>query len=98
MNQYLVDLDLPLELNEEFILLVPEQRQQIDELMANGIILSYALAADRSKVWATINAETVEEVQEILHTMPLIHFMEPTIYELEFYNATGNGLPAISLN
>jgi muconolactone delta-isomerase len=98
MNQYCVDFDLPLELTEEFILLVPQQREQIDELMANGIILSYALAADRSKVWATVNAESVEEVQEILHSMPLIHFMEPTIYELEFYNATGNGLPAISLN
>jgi hypothetical protein len=24
--------------------------------------------------------------------------MEPKIYELEFYNATGDGLPAISLN
>lgn len=98
MNQYLVDFDLPLELNEEFIQLIPDQRRQIDELMANGIILSYALAIDRSKVWATLNAESTEEVQEILNSMPLIHLMDPVIYELEFYNATGNGLPAISLN
>lgn len=98
MNQYLVDFDLPLELNDEFIQLIPDQRRQIDELMANGIVLSYALAVDRSKVWATVNAESAEEVQEILNSMPLIHFMEPVIYELEFYNATGNGLPAISLN
>jgi hypothetical protein len=28
----------------------------------------------------------------------LIPFLDPTIYEMEFYNATGNGLPAISLN
>lgn len=98
MNQYLVDFDLPLELNDEFIQLIPDQRRQIDELMANGIVLSYALAIDRSKVWATVNAESAEEVQEILNSMPLIHFMEPVIYELEFYNATGNGLPAISLN
>jgi hypothetical protein len=66
--------------------------------MANGIVLSYALAADRSRVWATINAESLEELNEILHTLPLIGFMEATIFELEFYNATGNGLPAISLN
>jgi muconolactone delta-isomerase len=98
MNQYLVDLDLPLEFNEEFISLIPAQREQIDELMANGIVLSYALAADRSRVWATINADSFEELQEILQTWPLIHYMEPTVYELEFYNATGNGLPAISLN
>lgn len=98
MNQYLVDLDLPLEPAEEFYLLIPEQRNQVDELMANGILLSYALASDRSKIWVTVNADSVEEVQEILNSMPLIPFLDPTIYELEFYNATGNGLPAISLN
>jgi muconolactone delta-isomerase len=98
MNQYLVDLDLPLEMTEEFIALIPDQRRQIDELMSDGIVLSYALSQDRTKVWATINAESESEVQEILEMMPLIEFMEPTIYELAFYNATGNGLPAISLN
>jgi muconolactone delta-isomerase len=98
MNQYLVDFDLPLEFNDEFIQLIPAQRSQIDELMANGIVLSYALSADRSRVWATINAESPEELNEILNTLPLIDFMEATVFELEFYNATGNGLPAISLN
>ncbi|MCB0819785.1 MAG: hypothetical protein KDC13_04110 [Bacteroidetes bacterium] len=98
MNQYLVDFDLPLEFSQEFINLIPDQQRQIEELMAGGIVLSYALSSDRSRVWATINAESEDEVNEILHTMPLIQFMEPTIYELEFYNATGNGLPAISLN
>jgi hypothetical protein len=98
MNQYLIDFDLPQELDEEFISLIPEQRSQIDELMSNGIVLSYALALDRSKVWATINAESVMEVEEIIHSMPLNHLMEAVVYELEFYSATGNGLPAISLN
>jgi hypothetical protein len=98
MNQYLVDFDLPEELDEEFISLIPDQRTQIDELMSNGIILSYALAFDRSKVWATINAESMDEVEEIINSLPLIHLMEAVVYELEFYTATGNGLPAISLN
>lgn len=98
MNQYLIDFDLPQELDEEFISLIPEQRNQIDELMSNGIVLSYALALDRSKVWATINAESVMEVEEIILSMPLNHLMEAVVYELEFYSATGNGLPAISLN
>lgn len=98
MNQYLVDFDLPEELDEEFMALIPEQRTQIDELMSSGIVLSYALAFDRSKVWATVNAESMEEVEEIINTMPLNHLMEAVVYELEFYTATGNGLPAISLN
>ena len=98
MNQYLVDLDLPLEMTEEFISLIPQQQRQIHDLMHGGIVLSYALSQDHTKVWATINAESETEVHEILESMPLIDFMEPKIYELEFYNATGDGLPAISLN
>ena len=98
MNQYLVDVDLPDELSEEFIALIPDQRAQVNDLMANGSLLAYALSVDQSKVWVTINAETENDVQEILESMPLYDFMDATIYELAFYNVAGTGLPAISLN
>jgi muconolactone delta-isomerase len=45
-----------------------------------------------------VNANSPEEVKEILETMPLIDYMDPTIYELAFHNMAGTGLPAISLN
>jgi hypothetical protein len=38
------------------------------------------------------------EVESALNTMPLIDFMESTIYQLAFYNVAGSGLPIISLN
>ena len=98
MNQYLVDFDLPNEFTPEFVALIPKQRKQIDELMAGGVVMAYALSNDRSKVWATINADSEEDLLQILHSMPLIQFMEPTVYELAFFNSAGNGLPAISLN
>jgi muconolactone delta-isomerase len=98
MNQYLVDFDLPLEFTPEFVALIPEQRRQIDELMAGGVVLAYALSNDRSKVWATISADSEEDLMQILHSMPLIQYMDPTVYELAFFNSAGNGLPAISLN
>jgi hypothetical protein len=98
MHQFIVDFELPEEFTEEFISLIPEHRARIDELMENGLVLSYALSVDRSKVWATINATSENEVIEIISSFPLINFMSATVYQLEFYNATGNGLPAISLN
>ena len=98
MNHYLVDVDLPDELSDEFIALIPEQRAQINELMASGSVISYALSIDQSKIWATISAESEQEVLVIMESMPLYDFMSTTIYELAFYNATGNGLPAISMN
>lgn len=98
MNHYLIDFELPHELTDEFMSLIPKHRAHIDEMMETGVVLSYALSSDRTKVWATLNATSKEEVQEIIKTMPLNHMMRSTVYELAFYLATGNGLPAISLN
>lgn len=98
MNQFIVDFEIPEELSDEFIALIPKHRAHINNLMDNGLVLSYALSLDRSKVWATINAESEHEVEDIIATFPLINYMQATVYELEFYNATGSGLPAISLN
>jgi hypothetical protein len=98
MNQYLVDLDLPEELSDEFLSLIPHQREHVDQMMADGVLSSYALSSDRRKVWAIIYAESEMDVENALNTMPLIDFMEPTIYQLAFYNVAGSGLPIISLN
>jgi len=98
MNQYMVDIDLPEDVTEEFVALIPEQRAQINDLMASGTVISYTLSLDRTKVWAIINANNTAEVQEILEAMPMVDFMASTIYELAFHNVAGSGLPAISLN
>jgi hypothetical protein len=49
MNQYLVDLDLPEELSDEFLSLIPHQREHVDQMMADGVLSSYALSSDRRK-------------------------------------------------
>lgn len=98
MNQYFVDFDLPDEFTEDFVSLIPAQQKQVSSLLNDGTFLSYALSADRSKVWATVNAADEAELEAILNTLPLAGYMEATVYELEFYNAPGTGLPPISLN
>jgi len=98
MNQYLVDLNLPDELTDEFLSLIPRQRAHVDQMMMDGILSSYALSSDRRKIWAIIVAESEMEVDAALQSMPLFDFMEATIYQLAFYNVAGSGLPSISLN
>jgi muconolactone delta-isomerase len=98
MNQYIIDFDLPEQITSEFVRLIPAQRRQINELMAEGVVLAYALASDRSKVWAAVAAASEEDLHEILQSMPLYAYMEPTVYPLAFYNVAGSGLPLISLN
>lgn len=98
MNQYLVDLNLPDELTDEFLSLIPRQRAHVDQMMMDGILSSYALSSDRRKIWAIIVAESEMEVYAALQSMPLFDFMESTIYQLAFYNVAGSRLPSISLN
>ena len=42
MNTYMISIQLPDQLTEEFVSLIPKQRKQIDELMDNGKILQYS--------------------------------------------------------
>lgn len=98
MNQYLVDVEVSGALSDDFISLIPEQREHINQLMAEGTLSSFSLSLDRTRVWITINAETEDEVKEVIESMPLSEYMKANIYELAFFNIAGNGLPAISLN
>lgn len=88
MNQYLFDLSLPEHLTEEFVSVIPFQRAHIDSLMVKGIVTSYGLAFDRSKVWVTMLAESEEQAHEILREFPLYKFFTVRLYPLAFHNMT----------
>jgi hypothetical protein len=61
MNHYFVIIDLLDVETEGFLALIPRQRKYVDALMGEGKIVHYALAADRSKLWTTILAESEEK-------------------------------------
>lgn len=98
MNQYMVEFELPETMTEEFLALIPEQREKVAEWMAEGRLLSYTLAFDRSKLWATVAAESEEAVSEMLDTFPLTPFMEAEIFELAFNERANMFIPKFSLN
>lgn len=100
MKSFMVTIALPHPegITNEFITLIPEQRSHIDQLMQNGVVTNYALAADRSMLWAIIKADTSGEVYEILDQFPLRKFMDPTILELMFHHSIVTRFPAFSLN
>lgn len=97
MNQYLIDISLPDEITEEFIALIPRQRAHIDVLMVKGIVTSYSLAIDRSKLWVTLMGNSEHDALETLKTFPLYKFFRTAIYPLAFHNMTLS-LTKVSLN
>ena len=98
MNNYMVDVILPGVLTEEFVSLIPRQRAHVDTLMNEGIITSYALSKDRSRLWITLGAESNEGVLKILHGFPMIRFFTFEVRELMFHNHAGLIFPQMSLN
>jgi hypothetical protein len=97
-NQYMVDLNLPEEMDMQFISLVPQQRKMVNDLFTEKVLLTYTLSLDRKKLWATVLAETELEVIEIMESFPLTQFMTYEIHPLMFNEIAEPGMPAISLN
>ena len=98
MYQFMVEITLPSELTEEFLELIPKQRVLVNQLFNQGKLTSYSLALDRSKLWATIVAESEEEVVYILSLLPMRKYMEATIHQLAFHQNTTHNLARISMN
>lgn len=97
MSQYMVEFTLD-EMDDAFMAKVPAQRRQINELMEEGKIMSYSLAADRSKLWCVVRGESEFDVMEIIASFPLIDSMQPTISELMFNNMVALRIPLFTPN
>jgi muconolactone delta-isomerase len=94
----MISIELPTELTQEFISLIPKQRARVDKLMDEGKILHYSLALDRSQLWVTISAKSENAAMDIISTFPLIHYMKPEIFELAFHNGISTELPKLIMN
>ncbi|MEY4926901.1 MAG: hypothetical protein RI894_1337 [Bacteroidota bacterium] len=97
--QYLVTITLPDEMTIDFMALVPTHRARINKLMQRGIILSYALNMERTRLWIIMNVKEEEEVDSLLHGLPLHpYFLNYDTHLLMFHNTVSGALPSISLN
>lgn len=95
---FMVDFTMPRELSEPFVQLIPEQRSIVNRLLNQGKILSYALSLEESKLWAVFSVNSPNELRDILESLPLTEYMQYTVAELTFYNASHPFTPAFSMN
>lgn len=93
----MIEFELPDELTEDFMALIPEQRMVVNQMMSEGKLKSYSLAMDRSVLWVIVEATSEFEVMEIIAQMPLCDYMQPYVSELMFHNGAEINSP-FSLN
>ena len=98
MAQFMIDIQIPTNPDQEFFELIPLQRTHIDKLLEQGTITGYSLSLDRSRLWITLNARTEREAVEILTAFPMFKYFEPTIYPLMFHNSSLMSILKVSLN
>lgn len=87
-KQFMVEFELPDPFPMEFIKRIPEQRNMVNYLLAEGKIKSYSLAFDRSVLWVIFVADSEFEVMETIAQFPLAEWMTPYISELMFHNTS----------
>jgi hypothetical protein len=98
MNQYMVEIELPKKLTNEFVQLIPRQRAMVADLLKKEVITSYTLSVDRSKLWITFCAPSEEMVVDMLGKFPIRRFMRFQITEALFHEHAHANLPSFSLN
>ncbi|HET9505165.1 MAG TPA: hypothetical protein VFO93_16600 [Hymenobacter sp.] len=99
MPTFVVTLRLPESFDEDFIALIPTHRQFINQLLAERIIESYAISADRSRGWVTLHADDAAEVRAVVEQFPLYrYFGQIEVDELFIFDSAATRFPPISLN
>lgn len=98
MAQWMVEIGLPEDPDRDFFDLIPRQRRQIDKLFKRGVINSYTLSFDRSKLWVLMYAKTRYDVDRVIDSFPMRHYMTPTVHEIMFHQQPAVNIAQFSLN
>ncbi|KAA9327469.1 hypothetical protein F0P96_15915 [Hymenobacter busanensis] len=99
MALFVVTLRLPETFDEEFVAVIPRHRAFVSSLIEENVVLSYAISADRSRGWVTMQGPDAETVRNVVEQFPLYRFMQQVeIDELFVFDSVATRLPKISLN
>lgn len=98
LDTFQVHITLPDIFTRRFAALIPQQRERVNQLLEERVILNYALDMERTQLWVTMQAKNQEAVMDILATFPIIKDVKVEIFELAFFDAAPMGLPELNMN
>lgn len=97
LKQYMVEFTIPQPIPDSLLLMIPDQRREVDRLFQNGKMVSYSLSMDRNTLWAIFLASSESELLSLIDQLPLSIYFEYNYNELMFHQSM-RLLPAMSLN
>jgi len=96
-KQYMVEFEILFQSDKEFLALIPQQRQEVNQLFQDGVLMSYSLNQERTRLWAIFHVDNESKLLSIIDNLPLTRFMDYEYEELMFHNSL-HMIPTISLN
>jgi len=94
----MVIFDLPEVWSSDLVEAIPAQRLLINELLAQGVVQSYSISADRTKVWMVLTVENDQyAVDEVICKFPILDYVDYSWEPLLFTNDSSS-LMHFSLN
>lgn len=99
MAMFVVSLTLPESFDEAVMAVIPRHRAFVNKLLAEHVIESYAISADRSRGWVTMSGSDEATVRAVIEQLPLYRFLrEVEVDELFIYDSAAYRFPSVSLN
>ncbi len=99
MAKFMVTLQLPVVFTDDFVALIPRHRAFINQLMEENVVEAYAISADRTQGWVTMNGRDAETIRLVVQKFPLYAFFtDVEINELFIFDSVNSRFPPISLN
>ena len=73
----MVVFNLPEIWSPDFVQTIPAHRALINELLAEGVVQSYSISADRTKVWMVLTVENDQyAVEAVISKFPILDFVD----------------------
>jgi hypothetical protein len=98
MEMFMVEIVLPYYKDEEFMALIPRQREQIGTLLQTGIITSFSLNQERTKIWLVMAGQNEDAAMKVIEQLAMYKFMEIDLHSLLAFDRAAFSLPPLVMN
>lgn len=98
MAHFMVEMFLPDTIDMEFMRMIPSHRLFIDQLIADGKILTYSVNQERTKGWIIFDAEEAEEVLDLVQQFPIHRFITLEVHALMIHDGESFRFPKLHFN
>ena len=98
MEMFMVEIEFPYYKDEEFVALIPRQRDQIGTLLQTGVLTSFCLNMERTRAWIVMAAQNEEAAMSVIEQLALYKFITFELQSLIAFDRAAFSLPPLVMN